>query len=106
MGIVGLIFVFIGKEALPIVTSPEVRAEAGLARMFLPLAPTRYADLLRIPLTSVDQRSYRIGERAAALALKLIEAEEVPAPRRVILPIELVPRGSTARVARRRSMAS
>ncbi len=31
-----LIFVFIGKEALPIFTSAEVRREAGLSRLFLP----------------------------------------------------------------------
>ncbi len=31
-----LIFVFIGKEALPIFTSAEVRREAGLAKLFLP----------------------------------------------------------------------
>ncbi len=31
-----LIFVFIGKEALPIFTSAEVRREAGMARLFLP----------------------------------------------------------------------
>ncbi|MFO0582807.1 MAG: phosphate ABC transporter permease subunit PstC [Anaeromyxobacter sp.] len=31
-----LIFVFVGREALPIFTSEEVRAETDLARMFLP----------------------------------------------------------------------
>ena len=31
-----LIFVFIGKEALPILTSPEVRKEANLSNLFLP----------------------------------------------------------------------
>ena len=31
-----LIFVFIGKEALPILTSPEVRKEANLSKLFLP----------------------------------------------------------------------
>jgi LacI family transcriptional regulator, galactose operon repressor len=61
----------------------------------------RYADLLRVPLSSVDQHSYRIGERAAALALKLIEAEDPPPARRIILPVELVPRDSTAGGARR-----
>jgi phosphate transport system permease protein len=33
-----LIFVFIGKEALPILASPEIRREAGLATLFLPQA--------------------------------------------------------------------
>ena len=31
-----LIFVFIGKEALPVLTSPEVKEEAGLSQLFLP----------------------------------------------------------------------
>lgn len=31
-----LIFIFIGKEAVPVITSAEVRAEAGLNRLFLP----------------------------------------------------------------------
>jgi phosphate transport system permease protein len=31
-----LIFIFIGKEALPIFTSSEVRQEAGLSKLFLP----------------------------------------------------------------------
>ncbi|MFA5138224.1 MAG: phosphate ABC transporter permease subunit PstC [Elusimicrobiota bacterium] len=31
-----LIFVFIGKEALPVLTSPEARKEAGLSKLFLP----------------------------------------------------------------------
>lgn len=31
-----LIFVFIGKEALPVLTSPEVKEEAGLSKLFLP----------------------------------------------------------------------
>jgi ABC-type phosphate transport system permease subunit len=29
-----LIFIFIGKEALPVLTSPEVQKEAGLARFW------------------------------------------------------------------------
>ncbi len=33
-----LIFIFIGKEALPILTSPEIQKEASLSRLFLPQA--------------------------------------------------------------------
>jgi LacI family transcriptional regulator len=65
----------------------------------------RYADLLRIPLSSVDQQSYEIGERAASLALKLIEAEEAHPARRIILPVKLVPRESTSLWPRRRPKA-
>ncbi|MBI4371109.1 MAG: phosphate ABC transporter permease subunit PstC [Elusimicrobia bacterium] len=41
LAIVGLvlIFVFIGKEALPVLLSQEVRQEAGLSRLFLPQSP-------------------------------------------------------------------
>lgn len=39
-----LIFVFIGKEALPVFTSAEVRQEAGLSKLFLPQAPRAGAD--------------------------------------------------------------
>jgi phosphate transport system permease protein len=41
VSIVGLIliFIFIGREALPLVTSPAVRKEVPLAKLFLPQAP-------------------------------------------------------------------
>ncbi len=39
-----LIFIFIGKEALPVLTSAEVQKEAGLAKLFLPQAPRTGAD--------------------------------------------------------------
>jgi phosphate transport system permease protein len=34
-----LIFIFIGKEALPVLTSPDVKKEAAFSRMILPVAP-------------------------------------------------------------------
>jgi phosphate transport system permease protein len=34
-----MIFVFIGKEALPVLTSPAVRKEASVAKLFLPQSP-------------------------------------------------------------------
>jgi LacI family transcriptional regulator len=55
----------------------------------------RYADLLRVPLSSIDQNSYQIGERAAQLALKLVESSEPAPPRQVVLPIKLMARDST-----------
>jgi len=61
----------------------------------------RYADLLRVPLSSIDQKSYQIGERAAVLALTLIHADVPEKPEEVILPIELVARQSTLGSARR-----
>jgi LacI family transcriptional regulator len=66
----------------------------------------RYADLLRIPLSSVDQQSYGIGERAAGLALRLIEQDEASLARRIIVPVKLVPRDSTAVLPRKRLKTS
>jgi LacI family transcriptional regulator len=54
----------------------------------------RFADLLRVPLSTIDQNSYQIGESAAQLALKLIGSANV-LPSEVILPIELIARDST-----------
>lgn len=55
----------------------------------------RFADLLRVPLSSIDQNSYQIGERAAHLALKLVESRKPLRSEQIILPIELVAREST-----------
>ena len=55
----------------------------------------RFADLLRVPLSSVDQNSYQIGERAAELALKLIESRKPLPSEQIVLPIQLVARDST-----------
>ena len=56
----------------------------------------RYAQLLRVPLSSVDQNSSGIGERAARLALALIEAKGAPVrPRTVLLKPTVVVREST-----------
>lgn len=55
----------------------------------------RFADLLRVPLSSIDQNSYRIGEHAAELALALVESKNSVAPRQIILPVQLVGRTSS-----------
>jgi LacI family transcriptional regulator len=67
----------------------------------------RFADLLRVPLSSIDQNSYQIGERAARLALKLIESRKPLRPAQIVLPIQLVARASTGMrsVSRRLSPA-
>ena len=57
-----------------------------------------YSGLLRVPLTSIDQDSRGIGERAAKLALSLVEAGGAPVrPATILLRPRLVPRESTAR---------
>jgi LacI family transcriptional regulator len=60
-----------------------------------------YADFLRVPLTSVDQHSDAIGERAAKLALSILEQRPARA-RQIILEPELVERASTQKTNARR----
>jgi LacI family transcriptional regulator len=50
---------------------------------------------LRVPLSTVDQHSQLIGERAAAILLKMIESKVRPQPVRVILDPSLVARASS-----------
>ena len=54
-----------------------------------------YADVLRVPLSSIDQQSEVIGEKAAELALKLIESKTTVRPQEILLAPELVVRGSS-----------
>lgn len=57
----------------------------------------RYAAFLRVPLTSVDQQSETMGERAAKLALSLVESKTPLRPKSVLLEPKLVARQSSAR---------
>jgi len=54
---------------------------------------------LRVPLSSVDQQSRAIGERAAKMVLTLIEAKVQPQPKSIMLQPSVVPRESTRRSA-------
>jgi LacI family transcriptional regulator len=54
-------------------------------------------DCLRVPLSSIDQHSQMIGQRAAELVLSLIESKQMPRPRTIILEPTLVVRSSTQR---------
>jgi len=60
----------------------------------------RHADFLRVPLTSIDQNSIAIGERAGKLALGLIEAKTPQAVKTILLEPKLVVRLSTMRIPR------
>jgi LacI family transcriptional regulator len=57
-----------------------------------------YAGLLRVPLSSIDQHSDSIGERAGKLALSLVESKTAVRPKTVLLDPGLVVRASSARV--------
>ncbi len=56
---------------------------------------SHHSDLLRVPLSTVDQDSTAIGTGAARLALKLIESKTQLRPRELMLPPALVIREST-----------
>jgi DNA-binding LacI/PurR family transcriptional regulator len=56
----------------------------------------RYADQMRVPLTTVDQHPDRLGRRAAEALLDLLEEEDVPHDQAE--PVSLVARESVAEV--------
>ena len=56
-----------------------------------------YDDSLRVPLSSIDQHSRKIGEEAARLALRIVNSKVPPEPETVVLRPELIIRGSTQR---------
>jgi len=58
-----------------------------------------YDDSLRVPLSSIDQHSRRIGEEAARIALGILNSKIPPRPENVVLQPELVVRRSTERPA-------
>jgi LacI family transcriptional regulator len=64
-----------------------------------------YSDLLRVPLSTVDQSSAAIGETAAELLTQCIEAKTPRPPRRILLPPRLVVRQSSLRQAVRQESA-
>ena len=55
-----------------------------------------YDEWLRVPLSSIDQRSHLIGQRAGEILLAMVEGQEWTAPENVILEPALVIRASTA----------
>ncbi len=57
-----------------------------------------YSDLLRVPLSTIDQNSLEIGRRAAGLLLELIESKRALNPRRIIIEPRLIVRQSSLRV--------
>lgn len=56
---------------------------------------SHYDDFLRVPLTSVDQKSEAIGQYAGELALRLVESKRALPARTVLLAPELIVRKSS-----------
>jgi LacI family transcriptional regulator len=59
-----------------------------------------FDDFLRVSLTSVDQQNMLLGQRAAALAISLVESKRLVASTTILLEPKLVVRQSSAKVPR------
>ncbi len=62
-----------------------------------------YDDSLRVPLSSIDQHSRRIGEEAARVTLGILNSKVPPKPESVVLQPVLIVRGSTQRRAAKKA---
>jgi LacI family transcriptional regulator len=56
-----------------------------------------YSDLLRVPLSTIDQSSSRIGETAAEVLLECLDSKTPLPPKRIFFPPRLVVRESSLR---------
>lgn len=63
-------------------------------------ANVHYASYLRVPLSSVDQQSVAIGQRAAQLAISVLDSKGVNRPKTILLEPKLIVRDSTRRAPR------
>lgn len=61
----------------------------------------RYAEALRVPLSSIDQDSAQLGIRAAELALSLVEGKSIPRPKQIVIQPKLIARQSSLRMGER-----
>lgn len=55
----------------------------------------RFSDMLRVPLTTIDQGSRRIGEHAGRLLMEYLENRTKAQRKTVMLPVQLIQREST-----------
>ena len=88
----------VAMGALKAVWDAGVRIPAEIA--VIGCGNLHYDELLRVPLSSVDQESSAIGERAAKLALALVEAKAMPRPKSILLEPRVVARESSLRLVR------
>lgn len=56
-----------------------------------------YSDLLRVPLTTIDQGAGQIGEMAARILVDCMRAKTPPPPKCILIPPRLVVRDSSSR---------
>jgi LacI family transcriptional regulator len=64
---------------------------------FVGAGNVHYSELLRVPLTTVDQGASHIGTQAAELLLHDMQPASVATPRTVLMPLQLIQRDSTVR---------
>ena len=62
-----------------------------------------YDDTLRVPLSSVNQHSRRIGQETARIALAILSSKVPPKPESLVLQPELIVRRSTQRHASKKT---
>ena len=62
-----------------------------------------YDDEIRVPLTSIDQKSEEIGSRAATLILDILSSDTPAEQRNIVLQPQLIARTSTARATKLRT---
>ncbi|MBV9268072.1 MAG: LacI family DNA-binding transcriptional regulator [Acidobacteriaceae bacterium] len=56
-----------------------------------------YSDLLRVPLSTIDQRASEIGEQAARILVECMRTKSAPSPKCVLIPPRLIIRDSSRR---------
>jgi LacI family transcriptional regulator len=56
-----------------------------------------YDDSLRVPLSSIDQHSWQIGQEAARIALAILNSKVLPKAETIVIQPELIVRASTHR---------
>jgi LacI family transcriptional regulator len=69
-------------------------------------ANVHYAGSLRVPLSSVDQQSVSIGQKAAELAIELLDSKKPARPQTILLEPTLIVRDSSRRTPLSRSAAA
>jgi len=80
--------------ALRVILNLGMRVPADVA--LIGSANWPYMDLFRVPLSSIDQNPTQIGDRAAKLLLKRIESGSKSRPTRILVPVKLIVRDSSA----------
>lgn len=73
---------------------PQDVALVGVANM-------HYSDLLSVPLSTVDQGTAAMGQRAARRLLECMSAKKPPIPERILIPPKLIVRASSQRAKTR-----